>query len=340
LRFDNPIYDHDFVFPDLAEFPGVESEPRFLDTPSVPRDLEVMQRAFENNDWNTFSSTFYKYSQLDKKTRARVKTMFDFYSWFPKSRKHTDLFPNNEAHDALYEQGFYAAQVDLDEVKTALEPSIEKLYEQEDWVPPIGTMDRGCPVSKDVRRMIQQTLADAGLMDAAGKYLARERALKVGSAYLVVGTPTDSHWKQFYQDQTYVSKTTNLHIDPVEDQIKVMLYLNDVGLESGPFSYVPQSNRWMHDDLQNIFGRAIATGSYCDTPEKRASIFRLPKHLRVSYNFGRTLVDHNPLQQRIIGTEQLLVSANTNCIVFDPAGMHRGGICESKDRIAIQVLLK
>jgi hypothetical protein len=26
MRFDNPIHDHNFVFPDIAEFPGLEEE--------------------------------------------------------------------------------------------------------------------------------------------------------------------------------------------------------------------------------------------------------------------------------------------------------------------------
>ena len=34
-----------------------------------------------------------------------------------------------------------------------------------------------------------------------------------------------------------------------------MMYLNDITLDDGPFSYVEKSNRWIYDDLQNIFGR-------------------------------------------------------------------------------------
>lgn len=340
MRFDNPITDHGFEFPDLADFPGVEDEPRFVADDKAENDLRTLQESFENDDWKLFSKTFSTYCVLDKKTRGKIKKMFEFYQWFESSRVHSEEFADSEIHEALYEQGYFPTRIDLTKVKNHLQNQIESLYEIEDHIPNIGSMDRHAPVNKGALRSIHQVLDAEGILDAASKYLARERKLKVGSAYLHVGTPTDSHWKQFYQDQTYMSKTTNLHIDPVEDQIKVMLYLNDVDMESGPFSYIPYSNRWIHDDVQNIFGRAIATGSYCDTPEKRIGIFRLPKRLRVSFNFGRTLLDTNPLQQRILGTEKLFTSNNHNCIVFDPAGMHRGGICNSKDRIAIQVLLK
>ena len=29
MRFDNPIYDHGFVFPDIADFPDVKNEPKY-----------------------------------------------------------------------------------------------------------------------------------------------------------------------------------------------------------------------------------------------------------------------------------------------------------------------
>ena len=58
-----------------------------------------------------------------------------------------------------------------------------------------------------------------------------------------------------------------------------MMYLNDITLDDGPFSYVEKSNRWIYDDLQNIFGRAISTGSYCDTPQSRATCISITKNM-------------------------------------------------------------
>ena len=83
-----------------------------------------------------------------------------------------------------------------------------------------------------------------------------------------------------------------------------MMYLNDITLDDGPFSYVEKSNRWIYDDLQNIFGRSISTGSYCDTPQSRATVFQLPKICRVSHNFGRILLDDDPQQKMIVEKEK------------------------------------
>ena len=41
------------------------------------------------------------------------------------------------------------------------------------------------------------------------------------------------------------------------------------------FSYVEKSNRWIYDDLQNIFGRVISTGSYCHTLGSRINCFSI-----------------------------------------------------------------
>ena len=340
MRFDNPIYDHGFEFPDLADFPGVESEPRFIDTNRSAHDLAEMQKAFDNNDYNEFLKLISTYTILDKRTRGKLSRFFEFYQTFGKNRTLMTDIADSQHHQSMYELGYSTAHLDLSKIRASLESEIERLYAIEDWRPPIGTMDRGAPINKIIRRDIQDVLEQSGMLAAASKYLSAGRHLKVGSAYLVVGTPTDNHWKQFFYDQTYVSRTTNLHIDPVENQIKVMMYLNTVDDASGPFSFVPRSHRWVYDDVQNLLGRSIATGNYCDTPQKRSAIFKLPRKLRVSYNFGRSLLDTDPQQKIITDLEQSFTSDSANTILFDPAGMHKGGICESKDRIAIQVLLK
>ena len=35
MRFDNPIYDHGFIFPDIADFPDVQNEYRNLSDDGV-----------------------------------------------------------------------------------------------------------------------------------------------------------------------------------------------------------------------------------------------------------------------------------------------------------------
>jgi len=178
-----------------------------------------------------------------------------------------------------------------------------------------------------------------GVLQAATKY-NKFKPLEVKNVVLHIAKPTDQNYKQFLYDCKTVSKTTNLHIDPKENVIKAMMYLNDITKDDGPFSYIEKSNRWIHNKLQNIFGRAISTGSYCHTPEARAVVFQLPKELRVSHNFGRLLQDGTEEQERLLEQEKLFTSDKGNLCIFDPAGMHRGGICKTGNRIALQILMK
>ena len=85
-----------------------------------------------------------------------------------------------------------------------------------------------------------------------------------------------------------------------------MLYLNDITSEDGSFSYVEKSNRWVYDDLQNIFGRDISTGSYCHTLESKLVVFQLLKQLRISHNFGRVLLDNTEEQNKNIRTRKII----------------------------------
>ena len=156
-----------------------------------------------------------------------------------------------------------------------------------------------------------------GVLQGATKY-NKGKQLQVKNVVLHIATPTDQNWKQFLYDCDTVTKTTNLHIDPKEDVIKSMMYLNDITLDDGPFSYVEKSNRWVYDDLQNIFGRAISTGSYCHTPESRVVVFQLPKILRISHNFGRVLLDDTEQQKMIIRKRKMFTSDKGNLCIFDP----------------------
>lgn len=335
MRFDNPIYDHGFEFPDLADLPGLENEYRFKDNKESEKDLKLLYTYLNDYKFEDFIIIVEKYSKL-KKLYNQLHNMFNFYKDFEKLRKKTKFLDNH----ILYTEGYYSQKLDLLDLKKSLSTEISNLYKINDWNPPIGQMDRGTKLNENHENLINEILNSAGILELGTKYLGLDKILNVSAAYLIVGKPTDTHWKQFFQDQNYISKTTNMHIDPVEGQLKVMIYLNEVEENSGPFTYIPKSNRWVYDPLQEIFGRAIATGNYCNNPKKRQEIFRLPKKLRVSYNFGRSLVDNHPVQNMLLNKEKQFISQNENVILFDPAGIHKGGICKTKDRIAIQVLLK
>lgn len=339
MRFDNPIHDHGFVFPDIADFPDVKHEKRYTGNGNEEHIVK-MKDGIKYQNLKDFEIGYQWYMQKrpDTKLFQKLNAMFQFYSNFQLSRVETGL-PSNKIYEDLFENGISYLKVDTKELQDKLESEINNLLQLPDWRPPPGQFDRSKQLGPDIIKIVNDMFNNLGILQAATKY-NKFKPLQVKNVVLHIAKPTDQNYKQFLYDCETVSKTTNLHIDPKENVMKAMLYLNDITENDGPFSYVEKSNRWMHGQLQNIFGRAISTGSYCHTPESRAVVFQLPKQLRVSHNFGRLLQDGTEEQERILKQEKLFTSDKGNLCVFDPAGMHRGGICKSGIRIALQILMK
>jgi len=338
MRFDNPIYDHGFSFPDIASFPDVSSEGRYEGNDLT--GVTLIQEAIKQRNLDLFQKGYAHYMKIaDGKLFSKLDHMFNFYSNFERGRRDVDI-PSNKVYEDLFENGISYLDLDLDELKVLIKPYVDQLLSISDWRPPPGTYDRLQQLDATFKGKVQKLFEDSGVIDGASKYNRGGRRLHVANAVLHVAKPTDQNWKQFLYDCDTVTETINMHIDPKEDVIKAMVYLGEVDEESGPFSYIEKSNRWVYDEVQSVFGRAITTGSYCCTKQSRAVVFQLPKQLRVSYNFGRLLLDNTPQQKNLLDQRKQFISSKGNVCIFDPAGMHQGGICKSKNRIALQVLMK
>jgi hypothetical protein len=339
MRFDNPIHDHGFVFPDIAEFPDVLKEERYMGNSDEEHIVKIKDGIKYQNlkDFETGYKWFMS-KKPDEKLFQKLNAMFQFYNNFELSRIETGL-PSNKIYEDLFENGISYLTIDVKELKDKLKVEIDNLLQQPDWRPPPGKFDRAKQLDIEIVNLVNEMFKSFGILQAASKY-NKFKPLEVKNVVLHIAKPTDQNYKQFLYDCKTVSKTTNLHIDPKENVMKAMMYLNNITEDDGPFSYIEKSNRWVHDKLQNIFGRAISTGSYCHTPESRAVVFQLPKRLRVSHNFGRLLQDGTEEQERLLKQEKMFTSDKGNLCIFDPAGMHRGGICNKGNRIALQILMK
>jgi len=339
MRFDNPINDHGFVFPDIADFPDVSNEDRYMGN-SDAEHIAKIKDGIKYQNLKDFEEGYkwYMAKKPDQNLFKKLNAMFQFYNNFELSRIETGL-PSNKIYEDLFENGISYLKVDTKILRTKLEDEINNLLKQPDWRPPPGRFDRAKQLDNDIIKVVNDMFESLGILQAATKY-NKFKPLKVANVVLHIAKPTDQNYKQFLYDCKTVSKTTNLHIDPKENVIKSMMYLNEITEDDGPFSYIEKSNRWTYSKEQDIFGRAISTGSYCHTPESRAVVFQLPKQLRVSHNFGRLLQDGTEEQERLLKQEKLFTSDKGNLCVFDPAGMHRGGICNKGNRIALQILMK
>ena len=332
MRFDNPIYNHWFRFPDLAEFPDYGNEERRIGKYDITR----LYNAVDSGNLNDFLGVMASFTDQNTSWFKKLPLFFNFYQNFkPQSKKGS-----GSIFEKLYEYGVAQTQVDeFDELKNKLQPKIDAWLEKEDWKPTPGTYDRGEMLDKSYIEYVNTVFAKHGILRAASDYYGNVK--EVAGVYLHICTPTDFHYKQFFRDASTVGKFINTHIDPKENVVKAIVYLEKAYLDNGPFRYVPTSNRFMHDPVQNIIGRAITSGNYCETPEQRKSVFMLPRHLRVSHNFGRCIRPGTRIYKDMDDKLRSFTSNNGNTIIFDPgAGMHQGGIVTNGMRINLQVLMK
>ena len=337
MRFDNPIIDHGFTFPDIATFPDITHEKKCEQ--ECYQDIELLKKAFKNKDTNVLDKIIEKYlGDKDPRLNKKLKGLWKFYLNFENSRKENDL-PSNKIYEDLYKTGLSVINIDITELRSRAEPQIKKLLAKKDWRPPVGVMDRTWELDESFIEYLNKVFKEKGILQAATKY-NKGGSLKVARGVLHVASPTDSYTEQFLYDCTTIPKTINMHIDPKENVMKAMIYLNDVQDENGAFKYIEKSNRWIHEDVQYIFAKAISTGSYCDTEEARSIVFSLPPYLRVSSTFGRLLMDDDPMQKMLLDQERTVTSNDGNTLIFDTAGIHNGGLCKKGNRYALQILMK
>lgn len=170
-----------------------------------------------------------------------------------------------------------------------------------------------------------------------------------------------SHEKECWYENCYedvglpTSKATYMHYDHAYDNIKVIIYLNEVDLDTGPFSIVKYSPDWLYSKSRDAFAKYldIANYQYVKLKDKisgpyyrqffkyadcRKEFLQLPVELQASSHFGDDVLDNSTLSKELLRNEIPFLSKDANCIVF--AGwkyIHRGGQVNKDKRWCIQI---
>ena len=226
MRFDNPIYDHGFIFPDISDFPDVIHEPKYQGN-GKEESVSMMKEAIQKNDLNMFQNGYQYYMKnVDTKLFNKLNTMFQFYSNFEDDRIESNL-PTNKIYEDLFENGISYLKVSTKVLQDKLQDDINNLLNTPDWRPPPGQFDRAKQLGPEYVRMVNDLFSRIGVLQGATKY-NKGKPLQVKNVVLHIAKPTDENWKQFLYDCKTITKTTNLHIDPKENVMKAMIYLNDI----------------------------------------------------------------------------------------------------------------
>jgi hypothetical protein len=338
----------EFTLPDLCDFPGVgppliEDESVVLhhlnlmgvelsNCDSVPRFMAHYD-AVLNHSKNCLSPT-KEQLQIFSDMRRRVEKCVDLF--FKEKQLNDDIVPG-------YSDGYEIYDIGTDDLIEELQEDVDAFLDQPNQVAAPHYYDRFLQLDQHkysrVYIKLQDRLEKVNAIHNAQVY--SKRKMKVKMITLHVCTPSDTHYNQTLRDLPTTSDLVNLHMDPKYGLMKAIVYLNHVTSESGPFSVIPDSNHWRYDRVEELVARGHSTANYVDTPLARECIRVLPKRMRKNVILGRYILNGSDDEEFLGPMEKKFTSNTTNCIVFDPVRtLHRGGICKSKNRINLQVVLK
>ena len=119
-------------------------------------------------------------------------------------------------------------------------------------------------------------------------------------------------------------KTIGMHIDSAASaSLNGVLYLDEVGPDQGPFSYVRGSNHWEWELEDRVIRKAVDESRFLTGGDP--VFFALPPELRRRANFGADLVDDTPESVELRSREVIYASDVCDLALFDSDGVHRGG---------------
>lgn len=110
------------------------------------------------------------------------------------------------------------------------------------------------------------------------------------------------------------------HADSFHASLKSWLFLNPVGAEDGPFTYVPGSHKFTPERVEWEYNRSLADPQKIDRLSAR----------------GSPRVDEFDLSQMNLGNAQKLAVAENTLVVADTVGFHaRGAAAQPGERVEI-----
>ena len=211
------------------------------------------------------------------------------------------------------------------------------------------------PAVSAIRDVLNREFKSLGVLDAAGAYTGRKTRV-IGLA-LELSLPQATWWNNAIQGLDRPPKTLYAHLDEGISYPKSIVYLSDVTEQNGPTGCYPGAYEAMHlNPLQEMIGRVVGTvGNGLDSPLRpyyakqyhqsmnserfRRHFMRLPALLRFNSHMGWDVTPGSELETSLADSEHKMTGAAGTFIVFDGARLlHRGGLMQQGERVALQVV--
>ena len=212
------------------------------------------------------------------------------------------------------------------------------------------SLDGGSFMIRKIVKILNDDFRSQGLLDIVSGY--------IGLDYQVVGLALElssdkATWWQNKFKQSKPPKTVYAHFDEDIGLLKAIVYLSDVDAENGPVSCYPQVYQNLDiNALQELIGRVIGVvnnqelkdyykKNYHQTMSDNFinHFMRLPCRLRMNSHFGWDVQPNSNLEKKLVGCEKVMLGQAGKFIIFDGARLlHRGGMVQHGERVALQVI--
>lgn len=210
-------------------------------------------------------------------------------------------------------------------------------------------------VVRNISNVLTRAFAKSGVLDVVGTYTGHKT--RVVGVSLEMSVPQATWWKNAIPGLARPPETLYAHLDETISCPKSIVYLSDVAETNGPTSCYPKAYSALGlNPLQEIIGRIVGTvGSNPDSIlepyyEKqyhqsvnsenfRRHFMRLPEAMRFNSHLGWDVMPESDLERQLTSKEKKMLGPAGTYIVFDGARLlHRGGLMEQGERIALQVV--
>ena len=327
----NNIKNHGIDLPDPAVcFDDEGYEPNINDYPLIYNEL---LRAIQNLDINLFSLSINNlYSQLKPTPILKNQLQSALTGFTLKLKSKNIIYKGPKGFDEL---GYYSTIIDTDPLVDCLEKEIVDLKS----IDPV----RDSRIQDKILRLPNHHIIYNKLNDIYKKLNILSEPYTITDINLHVSDKEDTFNEYFQTDQKHKPKNNlyTLHIDPKYSYIKAMIYLNPVQRGNGPFAYIPKSHRWEFDDVEMLFCKSNQLANTLSTVEERASNAQLPLWARKNSYFSRQFKDSTDVSKHLYKKLKHFTSDESNFILFEPNfGWHRGTHVDTRERIALQVIMK
>jgi hypothetical protein len=174
---------------------------------------------------------------------------------------------------------------------------------------------------------------------------------------LELSVPQATWWRSAIDGLERPPATLYAHMDETIACPKAIVYLTDVAEKNGPTSCYSGAYEAMQlNPFQELVGRVVGTvGARADSPLKalyakqyhqsmnsenfRRHFMRLPTSLRFNSHLGWDVLPGSAAEAQLVKIERKMIGPAGTFIAFDGARLlHRGGLMEAGERVALQVI--